>query len=201
MNLKLSIIVFLVCLGQIVPVCGQTNPESFFVKYITMETDPNPRFVWSYANMIISWDKESNNDEVSCLKKELMKTGLFNKIESRLNKLKESDDYELVLTIKYNSPNPTYKVSEIKLIGFKEVDESRFKELLISENLIGKSLSLKTDYPDFENKIIELVKESITDETKKEEFKIPWFELTLNKNKDLEVTVMPNFKGCSEISQ
>lgn len=186
--------------GQIMTVLGQTNPESFFVKYITLETDPNPRFVWAIANMVISQDKESNRNEISCLEKELVKTGLFSKIESRLYKLKESDNYELVLTVKYKSPKPVYRLGQIKLSGFDEVDENKFKEILASENLIGKSISLRKDYSDFEDKIFELVKKSVIDETSQERFNFPWIELKLNKNEELEVTVMPSFKGCSNIS-
>lgn len=201
MKLKLLITILLICYGQIINVLGQTKPERFFVKYITLETDPNPRFVWRLANKIISFDKESNSNEIACLKKELIKTGLFSKIEPRLYKLKESDYYELILTIKYSFPNPVYKVNGIKLSGFNDVDESKFKQLLASENLIGKSVILKTDYIDFEDKIIELVKKSISDETKQNKFDLPWLIFKVNNGTDLEVTVMPTFQGCSESSR
>src|SRR5215213_7611613 len=124
MKLKITMLVLLVCFGQIMTVNGQTDPESFVVKFITIDGDSVPRFVWRYSNTIISWSRESNTDEVSCLKRELLKTGLFSEVEPELYKLKESDGYELSLTIKYNSPNPVYTVSEIKLSGFNEVNES-----------------------------------------------------------------------------
>ncbi|HRH40130.1 MAG TPA: hypothetical protein PKY82_00705 [Pyrinomonadaceae bacterium] len=201
MKMKLLMIVILVCFGQVAVIWGQTKPKSFYVKYITLETDPNPRFVWDYANKIISFGRESNNKEAACLKKELMKTGLFSKIEYKFAKLKDSDDYEFHLTINYKSPNPVYKVSKIELSSFKEVNNSNFKIFLASENLIGKSLSLKTGYVDFEDKIIESVKKSIIDETKREEFKLPWLIFKLNKKNELEVIVAPDFNGCKNLTK
>ena len=193
--------ILLIFLGQAAAVCGQTRPESFFVKYITLETETNSRFVWRLANMIISSDKESNINETACLKEELLKTGLFSKVEWRLHELKEPNNYELVLTVKFNSPDIVYKISKISLSGFKEVDESKFKDLLGSEGLIGKSVSLKTGYSDFEKNIIELVEKSMRDQTTQEEYDLPWFEFRLDENKELEITLMPQFRGCPKAPQ
>jgi len=182
-------------------ILGQSNPERFFVKHIVLETDPNPRFVWAIANMIIPWEGDSSNGDVSCLKKELIKTGLFSGIESRLQKLKESDGYDLILTIQYKSPDPVYKLSKIDVFGIEGVDHIKFNDLLASERILGKPLSLKTaDYAIFEDKLFDLLKKSIGDETKREWSQLPWVQLKLNPNKELEVTVLPGFKGCQKTS-
>jgi hypothetical protein len=197
MKVGISIMVILFFLGQVLIVSGQTNPKSYFVKYITLETDPNPRFVWDYANKIVSFERVSNTKEASCLKNELLKTRLFSKIDTRFVKLKDSNDYQFIVTIIYKLPNPVYKVSKIKLNNFKEVKESKFKKLLDSESLIGKPLSLRNGYPDFEDKIFELVKKSIADETKLEEVKLPWIIFNLNSNNELEVKITRDFIPCN----
>lgn len=196
MKIKFMIMVALFCFSQTAINFGQIRPESGFVKYIVLETDPNPRFVWSFANSIISLGKMRNEDEISCLKGKLMKTGLFSTIEDRLVKLDEPYAYELVLTINYDFSEPDYKVNKIEIKDLKDVDESKFKKQVGSENLIGKSVSLRLDYNDFEDKLFELLKKSLTDASKKGEFKLPWVELKVNEHKDLEVILMPYFEGC-----
>ncbi|MBK8809567.1 MAG: hypothetical protein IPN69_02415 [Acidobacteria bacterium] len=196
MKLRLLVAIFVICVGHVASVSGQSRLDKFSVKQIFLETDPNPRFVWHYANTIISMPEESNDNEVSCLKTELMNTGLFKSIESRLEKSRTFDGYNLILSIKYKSADTTYAVSKIALDGFESVNVSRFEELLASECLIGKSLNLKTGYRDFENRIIELLKKSISDEEERDEFEFPFFSLKLNENNNLEVMVMPKFAGC-----
>jgi hypothetical protein len=130
-----------------------------------------------------------------------MKTGVFRRIDSRLYQLKESGGYELILTIEYESPNPVYKLGKIDVVGVEGIDYVLFKKLLTSARLIGRPLSLKTaDYAVFEDKLFEVLRKSIADETKREWSKLPWIELKLNGSKEIEIIVMSEFKGCQNNS-
>jgi hypothetical protein len=198
---KLSITLILICVVQISRIFGQPNPDSFFVKNVSLDTDPNPRFVWTYIDTIVSWYYKTNNNEISCLKKELMKTGIFSSIEPRLSETPEIDTFNLLLTIKYNSPDTIYKIGKIRISGFTQVDKSKFDWSLATENLVGTSVSLKTGYYDFEEKISELLDKSLRDKEEHTEIDSPWFSFKVNKNNELELSIIPKFKGCAENSK
>jgi hypothetical protein len=201
LKLKTLLIVFLLCVGETTTVRSQADPQRFLVKHVVLEADPNPRFVRRVAEIGIPWSRVTTKNDVDCIKDQLMKTGVFRRIDSRLYQLKESGGYELILTIEYESPNPVYKLGKIDVVGVEGIDYVLFKKLLTSARLIGRPLSLKTaDYAVFEDKLFEVLRKSIADETKREWSKLPWIELKLNGSKEIEIIVMSEFKGCQNNS-
>jgi hypothetical protein len=193
---------FLIWIVTVAAVYGQTNPESFFVKHIVFDAEYTPRFLWAIANGIIPWQGDTTDDDVACLKRELMKTGLFKRIGARLNKLGESEGYDLILTIEYKSTEPVYKLRKLEVSGVNGVDNAKFSNLIASEHLVETTVSLKTaDYALFADRIFELLKKSIPDETKREWSKPPWIQIRLNGDRELEVTVLPDFTGCSDAAK
>ena len=198
MKSKILIIALLIGSGQLVNVFGQNRPGVFVVKNVYINTDANPRFVRRYVDKIISWHKESNKDEIECLKKEVTETQLLKSFETKLEKVEHSDDYDLILTVSYKSVAPTYTLSRIEIIDFVGLDKSIFDGLIAKNGFIGKSLSLKAGFPAFEDQIIDITKASIEKDGYQDEISDPWLEMRLNASGELEVTIMPSFKGCAK---
>ena len=199
LTLTLLALILSIYLGQGISVLGQTIPDSFFVKNTFIETDANPRFVRRFVDNIISWNKESNNYEINCLKNEMTKTRLFENIETKIEKTDESKNYNLDLIVRYKTSNLVFRISKIKTTGFKNMDVGKFNAS-VNNKLIKKTLNLKTDFPRFENLIIESVRESLQPQDL-ENFQLPWLDIRLNSTGELEVLVLPMFKKCIENSK
>ncbi len=175
---------------------GQNLEKKHFVKHIVLESDPNPRFIRITAESLIPWDGYTTDKDIKCLKKRLMETGIFRKIETRLYKLNDSGDFDLILKTRFKSPNPIYKLKTIEVEGVDGVDYSKFA-ILASKSLVGHPLSLSTvDYADFVDNVFQLLQQSIPDETKREWSRPPWVELKLNRDNELEVKLVSDFKAC-----
>jgi len=52
----------------------------------------------------------------------------------------------------------------------------------------------------FEDQMIDITKASMEKGNSEDEMRDPWIEMRLNAAGELEVMVMPNFKGCIESS-
>lgn len=178
---------------------GQSVPDRFSVNNISLETGPNPRFVWNYLNTIISRTTESSKDEVACVKDELMQTGFFKSVEPRLERSESSGGYNIVVRTVYHSQEPVYKITKIEIDEFEGVDETEFRKRLIDEKMIGQSVSLNNGYRDFENRIIEILRLSASDEMR-DELPFPWFSMRVADFEGVEVRVMQKFPGCSASS-
>lgn len=196
-----KIILFLILIifvWQTPRILSQTAPESFFVKNVYINLDADTRYVRKLANKTISWDKKINNGEIECFKNELLKSGLFENFQTRLAKLDEEDEYNLTVTVNYQSQNPVFKISNIKLEGFNDIDEIKFNSALSKNRITEKILSLKTDFPVFENQIIQAIQDSYVGKASKDKLISPWIEIRLNMIGELDILVLPSFKGCSE---
>lgn len=201
--MKFNIFLFVVvtCMGNSALVWAQSDSKSIVVRHVVLETDPNPRFVRRIAELGIPWGGATAKSDVDCIKQQLKDTGLFRRIESRFHELKESGRFDLVLTIEFELANPVYKLKKVEVVGVKGVDDVTFTNLLISEGLVGEPLSLKTaDYSIFEDRLFELLRKSIADEEERDWRKVPWLELKLNSNKELEITVSSEPAGCLSAS-
>lgn len=199
MRLSLSIIFLLICICYTVTASGQTTENVFFVKHTFIDTDANARFVRMFVNNIISWNKKSSDAEIACLKNEVAKTMLFSIFESRLERVEDSNEYNLLLKVGYKDSNPVYIVNKIEITGFDGLDKDKFYSLMEENQLIKKRINLKTDFPEFENLIVESVKKSLKQQDSMEYFEIPWIDIRLNSSRKLEVIVKPKFEGCVEI--
>ncbi|MFN6964752.1 MAG: hypothetical protein ACK4S4_13430 [Pyrinomonadaceae bacterium] len=201
MKLKVILIALLLCAGQSLVAWAQTDSRSFIVRHVVLETDPNPRFIRRIAEMGIPWSQVATRDDVNCIKERLKDTGLFRGISSRLHKLKDSNGYELVLTIEFESANPVYKLKKAEVEDLEGVDNATLTNLLVSEGLMGQPLSLKTaDYAVFEERLLELLRKSIADDEQREWRKLPWLDLRLDTNKELEIRIFREGKGCPSSS-
>lgn len=200
---KLFLLVSVICVGQVLNAIGQTNSDNFFIKNVYVDLEADTRYVRKLADKTVSmyWQRKSNYEEIECFRSELMKTGLFENFQTKLDKLDETDKYNLTVIVNYQSSNPTYRIGKIKLVGFVGIDEAKFNSILVKNEISEKLISLKTDFPVFENQITQAIQESYIEKIPKEKPSKPWVEIQLKTNGELDVLVMPSFKGCSEFSK
>ncbi len=187
------------CTVQTPNVFGQTNDDNFYVNDVYIVLNADTRYVRKLANKTISFDKRSNAKEVECFKDGLIKTGLFENLVTSLEKFGDSDDYNLTIRLNYKLVEPIYRIGKIDLVDFNEIDKAKFNSILVKNKIPEKMLSLKTDFPDFENQITKAIQKSYIQKIPKDEMKKPWVELQLATDGKLDVFVMPSFKGCSEV--
>lgn len=197
---RLFLLTFVICIGQMASAFGQTSSNNFFIKNVYIDLNADTRYVRKLADKTISmyWDKKSNYEEIECFKNEIVKTNLFENFQTVLD-LEEADEYNLTVVLSYRSNNPIYRIGSIRLLGFNEIDEAKFNSILAKSGINDKLLSLKKDFPVFENQVTQAVQESYVEKVRKEELGKPWIEIQLNSDGKLDVLVMPKFKGCSDI--
>lgn len=200
--IRVICLLFVIFFAQVFSIFGQAIPGKFLIKNVYIDLDADTRYLRKLADKTISmyWQKESSNKEIECFKSELMKTSLFENFSTELDKLEKTDEYNLTIIVSYQSKNPTYRVGKINLQGFDEIDLSKFNFNLAKSGLNEKVLSLKTDFPKFENQLIKVIRESYVSKSPKSEMNKPWVEIQLNAMGELDILVMPKFQGCSENS-
>ena len=198
MQKNILFLILIMFVWQTPRILSQTVPESFFVKNVYINLDADTRYVRKLANKTISWDKKINDTEINCFKNELLKSGLFENFQTVLTKLDEEEEYNLTVTVSYQSQNPVFKVSSIRLQGFDDIDEIKFNSALSKKKVTEKVLSLKTDFPILENQITQAIQDSYVGKVSKKELMAPWIEIKLNLSGELDILVLPRFVGCSE---
>src|SRR5690606_11255773 len=167
------------------------------VRDVVIESEYNPRFIRRIAEMGIPWERVTKKSDLSCIREQLVSTGLFTSVESRFFELKESGGYQLLLSLEFRSSPPVYGLGKVNIVGVDGVDASKFQELLRLEKLSKGSVSLATeDYRAFEERLFALLKESISNEEQRDWKRIPWLDIKLNKEEQLEITIIGAFKGC-----
>lgn len=188
----------LLIIGNAVAVWSQSNSDSFLVRDVVIEAEYTPRFIRRIAEFGIPWDRVTKKSDLSCIREQLLSSGLFSSVEGRFFQLKESGGYQLILSLDFRSSPPVYDLGKVTIFGVDGVDANKFQELLRIEKLSKASVSLATeDYRAFEDRLLELLKDSMPDEEKRDWKKIPWLDLKLNKDEQLEITILGSFKGCS----
>lgn len=201
MKLNLLITFFIFCICFSVSAFGQTTQESFFIKNSFIQSDANSRFVRTFVNNIIPWDKKTSITDIACLRNEITKTMLFSVFESQLEKIGDSNNYNLRLKVVYKDSDPVYKINKIEIANFDGLDRNKFYGYMKANQLINGRLNLKTDFPKFENSIVESVEKSLKQQGSNEYFELPWINIRLNSSNELDIIVMPKFEGCVEIQK
>src|SRR5690606_21008950 len=94
-------IVFAACMliiGSATDAWSQSNSDSFLVRDVVIESEYNSRLIRRIAQMVIQWERVTKKSDLSCIREQLVSTGLFTSVESRFFELKESGGYQLLLS-------------------------------------------------------------------------------------------------------
>ena len=196
-NVALTIIIVIVLT---ITVVAQNNQSSrVLVRHIVLEGEYTPRFIWNTANSAIQVGSYVSDKDIACVREELMKTGIFANIHSSLYPLKNSGGYDLTLRFDYISPEPVFPLGIVDVKDIEGVDDSVFQRLLISEHLAGSLISIRNeDYADFQEKLFELLRQSIPDESKRD-WSIPPLEvLRVDSKGRLNIALRSKWSMCRE---
>lgn len=181
---------------------GQVPKSEFPIKNVYIVLDADTRYVRKLADKTISWDKNSNVNEVACLKSELTNSGIFKRVDSELISTgADTHTYNLNLYLDLSAPNTDYKIGKLELIGFRNIDSKAFEAILARKKLRITPLSLKVGFPEFEKQIIEAVTASLGTDANELDGNIPWITLKKNARGELDVTVTPQFHGCDRSAE
>jgi hypothetical protein len=176
---------------------SQANMGGIFVKHVVIDAAYDPRFIWSIANSAIPWDKKTTQGDIRCATAELRKTGLFKEVVTSLKKVQDPDALELIFRLTYRDRDLKYRIDRISVEKMEGVNLTKLRLLMKEQKIVGTEISLKTEnYNVFEDRLLEIVKQSIEANDERKVFANPLFLLSLNANKRLSIRIAAQYSGC-----
>jgi len=167
--------------------------SAFYVDRAEVYSDYGSIYILRLANQLVPPDKLVGRREVNCLISEVKKTGLFTSVRARTIRKKREDTRTLIVTARVTPKYRSIVISEIELVGFTNVDKSRFNQALLRNDTgVGKPLGRHT-LNEVMEKITKALREISPDGN---DLELPWTGLTRVGSGQVKLTVSPAYHGC-----
>ena len=182
------------------PTYSQTETEPFNVGTV-VHSKLDTSQVFSIAHYWLPEDKRfSENDavkKVGCIENELKATGIYSEVKTYLFETIKENSRGLEIQVEYPEEFDQYKINEISIENFPEVNSADFQMALNVRGVEADIPFLKYRFDELQDKIVKAFRESYPKYLRrKEDNRKLWISVRPSGYKLFKVTVLSNFPEC-----
>ena len=186
-----------VFLSLVVLISPMRTDPSFYVGRAEVYSDYGSIYILRLANQLVPPDKLVGRSEINCLLSEVKKTGLFTSVRALTIRKEGKDTRTLIVMARVIPKYRNIVISEIELVGFANVDKSRFNQALLRNDAgVGKPLG-RLSLNEVMERITKALEETSPDGNDQE---LPWIGLIRLASGQVKLTVSPAYHGCGTTS-
>lgn len=182
------------------PTYAQTQIEPFNVGTLVYSKFDTSQ-VFSIARYWLPEDKRFNENDavkrVGCIENELKATGIYSEVKTYLFETIKENSRGLEIQVEYPKEFDQYKINEISLENFPEVNPADFQMALNVRGVEVDTPFLKYRFDKLQDKIVEAFRESYPKYLRrKEDDRKLWISVRPSGYRQFKITVSSNSPEC-----